>query len=147
MGLKVSDIMTRTVVTVDMDETVQRVKSIFDDSKFHHLVVTENARVAGIISDRDLLKNLSPFIGNEYLERKQDSNTLNRKAHQIMTRHPVLVKEEMDVVEATELLLRKGVSCLPVVGKELHIVGIITWRDLLKVCYMCQGPAADRHAA
>jgi acetoin utilization protein AcuB len=147
MALKISDIMTRVVVTVDMDETVQRVQAIFEESKFHHLVVTENARVVGIISDRDLLKNISPFLGNQYLERKQDANLLNRKAHQIMTRHPTLVKENMDVVEATELLLRKGVSCLPVVGKELHIVGIITWRDLLKVCYMCQGPAADRHAA
>lgn len=141
--MKLSDIMTRVVVTVDPDETIQRIKTIFDDSKFHHLVVTDDARVVGIISDRDLLKRISPFLGNDWMERTQDRNTLKQKAHQIMTRHPVLAAEDMDVAEATDLLLRKGVSCLPVVGKGLRLAGIVTWRDLLKVCFICQAPARD----
>jgi len=145
--MKLSDIMTTVVVTVDPDETLGRIKCIFDESRFHHLIVTDDARVVGIISDRDLWRNISPFIGNDWMERKQDTNTLGRKAHQIMTRHPVMAQQDMNTLEATDLMLRKGVSCLPVVGKGLRLAGIVTWKDLLRVCFMCQAPTIDRDAA
>jgi acetoin utilization protein AcuB len=138
--MKLSDIMTRVVVTVDLDETLERIKTLFDESKFHHLVVTDDARVVGVISDHDLLRHVSPFIGNQWMERTQDRGTLHRKAHQIMTRHPIVVPADMDVTQATKIVLEKGVGCLPVVGRGMRCVGIVTWRDLLRVCFMCQAP-------
>lgn len=140
--MKLADIMTRVVVTVDMDETVERIRTLFESSGFHHLIVTDDARVVGVISDRDLLKHLSPFVGKP-VERAMDAATLSKKAHHIMTRHPVLAHEDMETAEATDLLLRKGVGCLPVVTKGLRLSGIVTWRDLLKVCFMCKPRNAD----
>ncbi len=139
--MRVGEIMTRSVVTVHMDDPLKRIRDIFDESRFHHLVVTEQGMIVGVISDRDLLKHLSPFVGNAWMEREQDTNTFKRKAHQIMTRAPVLAREDMPVEEAAQILLDKRVSCLPVVTPDRRLCGIVTWRDLLPYCFARQDAA------
>ena len=141
--MKLADVMTKSVVTVHMDDTLQRIQEIFGESKFHHLVVLNEGRVVGVISDRDLLKHLSPFVGNDWMERRQDLNTLKRRAHQIMRRKPVVAHENTSVEEATDLLLREGVSCLPIVSPDRRVRGIVTWHDLLRHCVSCEGSKAN----
>lgn len=130
-------IMTRAVVTVHLDDTIQRIRDIFEESRFHHVIVTDRGRVVGVISDRDLLKHLSPFCGNVWMERRQDENTLKVRAHQIMHRTPVVGDADMPLLTAAGMLLREGVSCLPVVSPEHRLLGIVTWRDLLPHCFRC----------
>lgn len=130
-GCTVEAIMTHQVVTVTMDQTVAQVRELFCRHGFHHLLVTDNGHAAGLISDRDLLKNLSPFVGTR-AERTQDSFCLHRKAHQIMTRKLIWVPPETPIQDAIALLLAHGLTCLPVLDEYLHIMGIVTWRDLLR---------------
>ncbi len=138
MTMNMRDVMTKAVVTVDAYDTVAHIRDIFENSAFHHLIVTERGRVKGVISDRDLLKNLSPFVGNAHMERQQDSNLLKRKAHQIMSRSPVVASIETHVDDAAERILRHSVSCLPVVTADQRVLGIVTWRDLLPHCFKCR---------
>ena len=56
-------IMSKPVVTVTLDDTLRVVKQAFENAKFHHLLVVEEGKLYGVISDRDLLKSISPFIG------------------------------------------------------------------------------------
>ena len=133
--MKVADIMTRSVVSVAMDDTLERIHAIFEESKFHHVIVTDDGRVAGVVSDRDLLKNISPFIGRHLMEREQDTKTLSRKAHQIMTRRPVVARPDMSIPEAVALLLKHRVSCLPVCGADRRVQGMLTWHDILSSCF------------
>jgi len=126
--------MTTHAVSVTMDASLQKIREIFEHSRFHHLVVTEEHTVRGVISDRDLLKHISPFIGNKLMERPSDVNTLKKRAHQIMHRQPVTVRHDASAVDATRLLLNHGVTCLPVVDQHDRFVGIVTWRDLLSRC-------------
>ncbi len=57
------DIMTARVVTVEMDDRLEVVKEIFDTMRFHHLlVVDEHKKLSGVVSDRDLLRALSPYV-------------------------------------------------------------------------------------
>ncbi len=142
MPMLIRDIMTRHVAAVHMDETLRNIREAFEESKFHHLVVTDKGRIVGVISDRDLLKNVSPFVGNTWMERPQDRNTLTKKAHQVMHRHPVTVREDTTLFDAADLLLRENVTCLPVVNEDHHVIGIVTWRDLLPHCFTCE--AAER---
>lgn len=130
----VRQLMTDHAVSVDMDASLSRIREVFESSRFHHLVVTEDHKVRGVISDRDLLKHISPFIGNKLMERPSDVNTLRKRAHQIMHRQPVTVKPDMSATDATKLLLEHGVTCLPVVNDHGKLIGIVTWRDLLKGC-------------
>lgn len=128
--MKVADLMTTSVVTVEMDDTVEHVRTQFDSNRFHHLLVVEHRKVVGVLSDRDLLKNISPFVGR-LDERKQDTNLLQRKVHQIMTRRLVSVTPDTPAYEAAIILLDRGFSCVPVVNEDGSAAGIVTWRDLL----------------
>ena len=126
------DIMTARIVSVEMDDKLEVVKEIFDTKRFHHLlVVDEHKRLSGIISDRDLLRALSPYVGSA-AETSRDLATLNKRVHQIMTRQPITLRPQSTIKEAVSLLLAHGISCIPVVDDELKPVGIVTWRDLLK---------------
>jgi acetoin utilization protein AcuB len=129
--MTISELMTPSVVTVTLDDSLERIRRIFAESGFHHLLVSEGQRIAGIISDRDLLRHLSPFAGTPS-ERAIDAAALRKRAHQIMTRDPVTASPGMEVGAAARLMLDRRVSCLPVVEGG-RCLGIVTVRDLLRV--------------
>lgn len=145
MEKTVADIMTRDVTTVTMDDTLGWVRDIFDTKTFQHAVVTEAGRVVGVISDRDLLKHISPFIGKMH-ERSVDTKSLSRKVHQVMSRDLIWVRPETSIRRAARFLVDNNVSCLPVLCPdartadaeeprgEVHgrCIGIITDTDILR---------------
>ena len=59
--MKINKIMSKTVVTVELDDSLREVQRIFDHTKFHHLLVIDDIddKPVGIISWRDILKVLS----------------------------------------------------------------------------------------
>jgi acetoin utilization protein AcuB len=125
-------IMTARIVTVEMDDRLEVVKEIFDTMRFHHLlVVDEHKKLSGVLSDRDLLRALSPYVGSA-TETARDLATLNKRVHQIMTRRPITLRQESGIAEAVELLLKNRISCLPIVDDDFKPVGIVSWRDLLR---------------
>jgi acetoin utilization protein AcuB len=126
------EIMTARVVTVEADDTLEAIKQIFDSVKFHHvLVIDSSKKLIGIISDRDLLRALSPYVGTPS-ENARDLATLKKRAHQIMTRQPVTLPPDASVEEAIRLLLERRISCIPIVDEHLKTVGILSWRDVLR---------------
>jgi acetoin utilization protein AcuB len=130
--MDLGSIMTARVVTVEMDDRLEIVKEIFDTMNFHHLlVVDEHKRLSGVVSDRDLLRAISPYVGSA-AETTRDLATLNKRAHQIMTRRPVTLRAQATVAEAVSLLLAHRISCIPIVDEESKPVGIVSWRDLLR---------------
>jgi len=84
----------------------------------------------GVISDRDLFRPISPYLDSE-AEMSRDTETPNRRAHQIMRRQPVTIASHLPVRDGVKLMLKKGVSCLPVLENGA-LVGIISWKDLLR---------------
>lgn len=133
-------VMTTNVVTVGMDTTLKDIREIFENRRFHHLLVAEKGKLLGIISDRDLLKNLSPFLGT-VSENTRDSALLKRHAHQIMRRNAITATPDTDVLDACRTFVEKGISCLPVVNDDLVVMGIVTWRDILRLLMEIKKPA------
>jgi acetoin utilization protein AcuB len=132
MQLSLAGVMTTRLVTVEIDDPLEVVKQIFDSVKFHHLLVVDSAtKLCGVISDRDLLRALSPYIGTAS-ENARDTATLKKRVHQIMTRQPVTLPPEATVADAVKVFLEHRVSCIPVVGPGFKAVGIVSWRDVLK---------------
>jgi len=125
--------MSRPVVTVSMDASLSQVRDLFEREHFHHvIVVDDDGRAVGVISDRDLLKRLSPFVGSKLNERRQDENTLKLKAHQAMTRNPLSVTPTDAVQSAVDLILGHSFRSLPVLDRDGRPAGVISWKDVLR---------------
>ena len=137
--MTVESIMSRRVVTVEMDDTLDAIRGIFAHVKFHHLLVVEENKLVGVISDRDFLKAVSPFL-NTMSEWTRDLATLERRAHGIMSRKPITVTKEATIKKAARLLLEKGVSCLPVTSLDGEIEGIVSWKDILRALFIQEKP-------
>lgn len=129
--MKVNEIMKKNVVCIDMDDSLATLQELFNNVKFHHLLVSDQDKLSGIISDRDLLKSISPYAGT-LAELPRDAATMDKRAHQVMTRKPVTVTADTTINKAVDLLLEHGISCLPVIDKDNNIQGIVTWKDLIK---------------
>jgi acetoin utilization protein AcuB len=129
---KLTELMTRQLVTVRMDDSLSRIRELFDAHQFHHVLVVEEHKLVGVISDRDLLHHISPFIGHDFSERKQDLATLNKRAHQVMSRRLLTATPQTTVADATRMILAYQISCLPVIDEHSRPLGIVTWRDLLR---------------
>jgi len=123
--------MSANVVTVELDDKLAVVKDAFENLKFHHLLVVEDHKLLGVISDRDLFKALSPNIGTS-TESYKDAATLNKRVHQIMTRHPIVLDEDATIDDAIDLFNTHSISCIPIVNNDNGPVGIVSWRDVLK---------------
>ncbi|MFT6303641.1 MAG: acetoin utilization protein AcuB [Pseudomonadales bacterium] len=126
----VEDIMSSPVVSVEMDDTLEVVKEIFDSVWFHHLLVVSSSRLVGVLSDRDYLKAISPNVGT-ISESRSDLETLNRRAHQVMSRNLITLRASASIVDAIILFNTNNVSCIPVVNADNQPVGIVSWRDVL----------------
>jgi len=56
LQLPVAEVMTRSVSTCDVNDAISSVMERMTKGKFRHMPVLENGRLAGIVSNRDLLK-------------------------------------------------------------------------------------------
>ena len=129
--MTVADIMTTEVITAGMDDTLGGIRKVFQLNNCHHMPIIEDNRLVGIISDRDVLKALSPTADLAIADSRA-LKTLKKKAHQIMTRHVTTISPEDTLEEAAAVFLEMKFSCLPVLEQSGHLVGIVTKTDLLE---------------
>ena len=127
----VKDIMSVQVNTVTLNHTINDVKRIFDNTDIHHVVVVEEGEIYGILSDRDILKCISPYMDTA-AETARDLFPLKKKVHQIMTRNPVTVLTSSSVKDAAKLILDKKLNCLPVIDENNKLTGMLSWKDILR---------------
>ncbi|MGL5048078.1 MAG: CBS domain-containing protein [Shewanella sp.] len=140
MPIIIADIMSSRVVTIEMDDRLTVAKEIFDQASFHHLLVVDKNQLEGVLSERDLLRAISPNLGAS-AQTARDLETLQKRVHQVMTRNPVTVAPHIHLDTATRMLLDNNIGCLPVLeGSKL--VGIVTWKDLLRA--YCEDKAQNQ---
>ncbi len=116
---KVSIIMSRNPTSVDPDYPIDKVVQLFSSVSFHHIPVAENGLLVGILSDRDI---------STYLAGK----TTAQSAADIMSADPITADPDTSIETGSILLLENQISCLPVVSDASKLVGILTWKDLLR---------------
>ncbi len=124
------EIMTTRVVTVEMDDSIETIRKIFNNVEFHHILVVFGKKLMGVISDRDCLQAVSPFL-DTFSEEKRDLNALRKKAHQIMSRKPITIAKNVTIETAAKLLMKHNIGCLPVMDEDKTVIGIVSWKDLL----------------
>lgn len=132
----VGDVMSQPVYTVRSDETLEAARRALDSLKVHHMLVENSGRVVGIVSDRDVLKHLSPYADG-ISSQTRDEATLRRPIYSIATYDLITVEVGTTLPEAAALMLQSGISCLPVRGREGNVVGVVTKTDLLEATLSC----------
>lgn len=117
--------MKTEVHTLTPEQTVQDVIDLFEKARIRHAPVTDQGKVVGVVTDRDL-KDALP---SRFTISPKDA-PYQKTVEEIMTKNPVTA-HPMDFVEEIAMVFYdQHIGCLPVVsGGEL--VGFITETDLL----------------
>ncbi|PEN13268.1 CBS domain-containing protein [Longibacter salinarum] len=129
-AMTIADIMSRDPECVAPDTSLMEIRQLLHHRGFHHLLVVEDEKLVGVISDRDVLRTISPFLDTRS-ETPRDVRTLAKQASDLMRDDPVQVTPDMTVQDAASLLLDHSISCLPVVA-DGAVVGIVTTKDMLE---------------
>jgi CBS domain-containing protein len=118
----VEDFMSTAVITMKESDTLSAAQIEMRMAEIRHLpVVDKKGHVVGVLSDRDILRNLTKIDG--------EPTPVTR----IMSRRVQTVKPSMLASEAATLLIEHKFGCLPVVGEDEQIVGIVTDTDFLRI--------------
>ena len=145
--LKVSKIMTRNVITAMPGDSLLYVESLLIHNRISRIVIHRNKIPVGIITYRDFVPAKLPYWISQSADPKevenykmksnhseflvnQMSHLLHFKAVDIMSANPITIEFDEDVGVAVLLMIRNGISGLPVVKKS-KLVGIITKADIV----------------
>ncbi|MDA0998896.1 MAG: CBS domain-containing protein [bacterium] len=127
--MKVRDIMTTQVDTLDRNDTLSLAEDLMNMKRYRHLPVLEDGELVGIVTQRDLfLAGLSTAMGFGIKVKKEFLKTVLVK--EVMVDEVITVAPDVDVRDAARLMLERQIGCLPVVegGK---LMGIISESDLV----------------
>ncbi|KAB2843033.1 CBS domain-containing protein [bacterium] len=129
--LKVMDLMTENVFSVNADEDLARLSDLMEDIHVRHMPVKDKeGRLVGLVSQRDLLR--SALYTSKDLPLTEQRELLKRMTvGEIMTSDPETAEMDDNIEEAGRIMLENKLGCLPVVegGK---LVGILTEADFVK---------------
>ena len=128
--MQVREIMSPDVTVVDRNDNVLSIENIMNTKHLRHLPVVEDGDIVGIVSQRDIFKAaMSSAMG--FGEKAQQGFLHSLSVKAIMVYPVVTVSPDTTVDAAIDLMLQKGIGCLPVVENG-QLVGVITKTDLLR---------------
>ncbi len=137
----VSNWMSKDIVTVDQDDSMQHAIKLLKEHGIRMLPVVKKGKLAGIVTDRDL-KRASASDATT-LEIHELFYLLSRiKVKEIMTRKVITVPPDFTAEETAQVLLNHKISGVPVVDESTRIVGVITKTDLFRVLISLTGVGA-----
>jgi len=131
--LRIQDIMTSTLFTVNHDDVVSEVQQLFHDNPIHHvLVVNNNGDLEGVISSSDLdrTKSGASFFRNPNKEEHDATLFRCMRVCDIMTKDVVTLQSSDSVRNAYEIFKKNKFHAIPVESRGI-LVGIITPIDIL----------------
>jgi CBS domain-containing protein len=137
--MRVCELMTAKPITVDPETPMLEARQRMVEKRIRHLVVVENARVVGIVTDRDIRLNLpSPATSLSVWEINYLLAQLTVGG--VMSASVIVVDPDRPVAEAARIMMDHKIGALPVVD-EGRLVGIITESDFVRAM------AGSDHAA
>ncbi len=135
--IPVAELMTRDLIIVYPDDTLERVADIFSAHHIHHLpVVDKSGSLKGILSKTDFLR-VNHFLAVFNDRRFEDlMKRLRRsiKVEEVMNDKVVTITAQEPLRVAADLFRENLFHALPVVEKG-KLVGMITTYDLLTYCF------------
>jgi CBS domain-containing protein len=109
------------VVTISADAPVRDAVSLLAEKRIGALPVMEGARVAGVMSERDVI----------YCLQSDGPGILDWPISRVMTAPAITVTREVSVLSALSQMTRRRIRHLPVVENE-ELIGLVSIGDLVK---------------
>jgi len=122
----VVDMQITPFITVDVSKTVEETLRMMAGKDIAYLMVTENDRLVGIFSERDVLYK----VADRYSQIKDHS------INEMMTPNPVSVYGTDSPAKALNLMSVGGFRHLPVLNLEEQVIGVLGPRRVN--AYLCQ---------
>ena len=120
--MKASNVMTSNLVAAREGTTAREIAARLLIGNFNGLpVINSSIKVIGIVTAVDILRTI-----------RQGKNLDSIRAVDIMTRNPVVVKEDTEINEAIELILQKHIILIPVINDQQRLVGVVSRLDILR---------------
>ncbi len=130
--MNVKEIMTTTLVTASVNDTVGHALRLLEDQEVRHLPIVDGKRLVGMVSDRDLREYRLPLLV-ELNEPKRADAMLKTPLFQMMKETVVALETHETLVQAIDLLLQHGIGAAPVLERDSDdIVGIVSYVDVLR---------------
>ena len=132
----VSDIMTRDVISVDINATIADVVALMHDNDFRHVPVLSDGELVGMVSDRDLRGFTMPVLDLASGDVKR--RNLQVPVTDVMNTDMLSLGPEAELSETIDMMLEQKVGAVPVVDEHSDkLLGIVSYVDVL-------GAARDR---
>jgi CBS domain-containing protein len=123
--MKIEELMTKSVITLPADASAYEAVKLLNKNKIGCLVIVYKGEIVGILTERDLLERV--------LEKCR--NPKETGISEIMTKHVIVGKPDMELSEATRLMFESKVKKLPIM-EENRLVGIVTLTDIARATSM-----------
>jgi acetoin utilization protein AcuB len=138
MPMLVKDWMTKTVVTVDMEDSMHEAIRLMKDHDIHMLPVMKRGQLVGIVTDRDVKRSSASDATT--LEIHELLFLISKiKVKDIMTKDPITVAYDYTIEETAEVLLKNKISGAPVLNGAGELVGAITKADIFRALISLTG--------
>jgi CBS domain-containing protein len=131
----VGEIMQRDVVSLQAGAGLDAAEAVMEKGSIRHIVVLDDRRVVGILSERDVLAaSLSKALEFSGAERRTFLRSVN--VDEVMSKDVATVGTDTRLRDAAKLLLGRRIGCLPVLGHEDQLVGVVSESDLLRSAFL-----------
>jgi len=119
LWVRVADVMQKDVVTIRPGETLVTATKIVAEKNVSSIVVVDNSKVIGILTEADILKKGMPT----------NSPAEELKISQIMSAPVEIISPDLFILDAGNIMKTKQIKRLPVVAHG-QLVGIVTQTDI-----------------
>jgi acetoin utilization protein AcuB len=129
--MRIRDIMSTNVVTVDEKTSIHDAKKIMEAHKIRRLPVMKKDKLVGLVTKHMLLEAApSPATSLSIWELHYLLSKMTVK--EIMVKNPFTISPDMPVEEALQLGQDKGFGAVPVV-EDGRLVGVATESDIVRM--------------
>ena len=132
----IRDIMTKDVVIVKEDDSVEEIFKLFDKYHFNTYPVVDNdGELLGII-DQDIMLEIMMFHRIPRIKHSHIAavRSLGESAGRIMIPHPVTISPDANLHDAADMMLKHHINRVCVVDDN-KLVGIISKMDIINEVY------------
>jgi CBS domain-containing membrane protein len=130
--VKVRDVMIRQPVTLHEDDSLDLADDIMMLGRIRHLPVVNDGVVVGVLSQRDLFR--AAASSSLHLRRAAQQAWLGKiPTRAVMAAPAVTTSPDADMREVVAEMLRKKIGCVPVVGPDGQLVGLVSETDCLRI--------------